>query len=63
VSHSTYHIDSALGNGITQERVDINVMTVAEHWLDSAHREVVYQARFIDRVPYKVREAYIGDVI
>ena len=47
-------VDTSVGNGVTQDRVDVNVMTVAEHWLQPAQREVVYMARFTGRVPYKV---------
>lgn len=46
--------DSPVSNGIPQSVVDENVMTVAEHWLSPEQREVVYRARFLDRVPYRV---------
>lgn len=34
--------------------LDANIMTVAEHWLSSEHREIVYRARFLNRLPYRV---------
>jgi hypothetical protein len=55
------------GVGITQKSIDVSVMTIANKWLDSQHtssignsnahidyKELVFQARFTNRVPYAV---------
>ena len=56
----------AKGEAVTQESIDKSVMTIANKWLDSQHtgasnvnshlhyKELVYQARFVRRVPYAV---------
>ena len=46
--------DVTVNNGVTQEQVDRNVMSVAELWLSPPQRETVYQARFTNRIPYTV---------
>jgi len=46
--------DAPVANGVTQNVVDRNVMNLAEHWLEPYHREIVYRARFKDRIPYYV---------
>ena len=46
--------DVKVNNGVTQEQIDRNVMSVAELWLPPPQRETVYQARFINRIPYTV---------
>lgn len=53
---STYNVpaDVLVNNGVTQEQVDKNVLSIAELWLSPSQRETVYQARFTNRVPYSV---------
>ena len=46
--------DAKVNNGVTQEQIDRNVMSVAELWLSPPQRETVYQARFTNRIPYTV---------
>jgi len=46
---------ASAGNGVTQASVDFNVMTVAEHWMKPAYRELVHAARFTGRIPYTVQ--------
>lgn len=46
-----------MNNGVTQEQVDKNVLSVAELWLSPPQRETVYQARFTNRVPYSVEKS------
>ena len=45
---------SIVGNGVSEEQVDKNVLTVAELWMSKAQRETAFQARFTGRVPYTV---------
>eukprot|EP01041_Mallomonas_annulata_P004115 gene4115-8174_t len=52
--YNNLHKDALVGNGVTQEIVDKNVMTVATQWFSNVHKETVFQARFTGRVPYKV---------
>lgn len=56
VAHKYKHLnkDRNVGNGITQQMVDRNVMSIAEAWLSEEHKETVFQARFTGRVPYQV---------
>ena len=56
VAHSylNIHEDAVVKNGVSEAMVDTNVMEVAEHYMGSAHKETVFRARFVDRVPYKV---------
>ena len=46
--------DAPVANGVTQNVVDRNVMNLAEHWFEPYHKEIVYRARFKDRIPYYV---------
>ena len=46
---------ASAGNGVTQASVDLNVMSVAEHWMKPAYRELVHAARFTGRIPYTVQ--------
>lgn len=46
--------DVLVNNGVTQEQIDKNVLSIAELWLSPSQRETVYQARFTNRVPYSV---------
>ena len=46
--------EGIVGNGVMQTQIDKNLLSVAEMWLSPEQRETVYQARFVDRVPYSV---------
>jgi ShK domain-like len=46
--------DSSVNNGVTQEQIDRNVLSVAELWLSPHQRETVFQSRFTNRIPYHV---------
>ena len=46
---------ASAGNGVSQASVDLNVMSVAEHWMKPAYRELVHAARFTGRIPYTVQ--------
>lgn len=35
--------------------IDRNVMSIAEHWMKPAYREIVHAARFTGRIPYTVQ--------
>lgn len=52
--YSNFQGDSTVGNGITQGIVDRNVMSIAERYMLPNYKEIVFQARFTNRVPYTV---------
>jgi hypothetical protein len=45
---------SSSGAVLSQGDVDMDTTAVAEAWLSAEMREIVFQARFADRLPYKV---------
>jgi hypothetical protein len=52
--------DQPVGNGVTQEMIDLNALNIANKWFSNTnngfneYKEVVYQARFTNRIPYMV---------
>lgn len=46
-----------MGDGVTQRAVDHTIMRIAEYWFyPVAYRDVIYQARFLNRMPYTVTD-------